>query len=741
MKRVTTLLLVFGLLAVAQRLAMGAQATSPTCYPSELNYQCMLQVCNNIALHWSLGGPPPDNTTSPCHFTASHGQTGALNASSDTLHVALHSFLPGASLTSSVSQSSHGKVHHAGWVGIALPVEAGEMVPADALVASMGAGDTAQPAVTAYHLKGFSTSSNPVDPTISISGVAGASLPLSRRLLCFSRPVSARGAAGVKLRLTGQDLNFAASSQPSWGIHTIHCHVRVSFLAQRLPTNSSVVVGGNVPSTETHSTWAAELHGALMVAAWAVLVPLGMLMPRYRLLLASTSSAASLSTSIHPASGKLWFYSHVGLQLSAALLTLVSLFLIIDVHGLEIMEWQGLMRAHGGVGITLVLVLTFHLILAASRPHPGTSRRPFWELLHTNTGRCLLLLGFTNLMIGPKVYSHMSAHSSMSSSVTARFYAAALTCLALLALLALLAEWRLRSLRRQLGSWGPPGSMQPGAGQGLSPGLSEMVEYSQPQGLAAGGTSLLHGYESSSAAAPDPYLQPACNPHNDDSGRKSSPHAVSGGQWPSRVGDIGRAAGQEAAVGKVQAAGQLGVAVSQLATKSERGQAQGVVTPAQLADIRLPRPLPASPSRAPLQALETTTLPGAGNRGMAPLAGSGQAVGVEGSVEQALAKGGWPEAAASSSRQSAYSAETAPSLQAWAGSRGGGGATASLQRSELPVPATQHVSSVDGQVTSVAGTAHEPLLVPVAWIEPGGDARPPTAKLVMLDASQAGVGK
>ncbi|GFH15936.1 cytochrome b561 domain-containing protein, partial [Haematococcus lacustris] len=67
------------------------------------------------------------------------------------------------------------------------------------------------------------------------------------------------------------------------------------------------------------------------------------------------------------------------------------------------MEWQGLMRAHGGVGITLVLVLTFHLILAASRPHPGTSRRPFWELLHTNTGRCLLLLGFTNLMIGPKV--------------------------------------------------------------------------------------------------------------------------------------------------------------------------------------------------------------------------------------------------------------------------------------------------------------------------------------------------
>ncbi|KAL6763014.1 hypothetical protein V8C86DRAFT_2505496 [Haematococcus lacustris] len=712
---------VFGLLAVAQKSAMGAQAASSTCYPSELNYQCMLQVCNNIALHWSLGGPPPDNTTSPCHFTASHGQTGALNASSDVLHVALHSFLPG-------------------WVGIALPVEAGEMVPADALVASMGAGDTAQPSVTAYHLKGFSTSSNPVDSTISISGVAGASLPLSRRLLCFSRSVSARGAAGVPLSLTGQDLNFAASSQPSWGIHTIHCHVRVSFLAQRLPTNSSVVVGGNVPSTETHSTWAAELHGALMVAAWAVLVPLGMLMPRYRLLLASTSSAASLSTSIHPASGKLWFYSHVGLQLSAALLTLVSLFLIIDVHGLEMMEWQGLMRAHGGVGITLVLVLTFHLILAASRPHPGTSRRPFWELLHTNTGRCLLLLGFTNLMIGPKVYSHMSAHSSMSSSVTARFYAAALTCLALLALLALLAEWRLRSLRRQLGSWGPPGSMQPGAGQGLSPGLSEMVEYSQPQGLAAGGTSLLHGYESSSAAAPDLYLQPACNPHNDDSGRKSSPRAVSGGQWPSRVGDIGRAAGQEAAVGKVQAAGQLDVAVSQLATESERGQAPGVVTPAQLADIRLPRPLPASPSRAPLQALETTTLPGAGNRGMAPLAGSGQAVGVEGSVEQALAEGGWPEAAASSSRQSAHSAETAPSLQAWAGARGGGGAKASLQRSEPPVPATQHVSSVDGRVTSVAGTAHEPLLVPVAWIEPGGDARPPTTKLVMLDASQAGVG-
>jgi hypothetical protein len=36
-------------------------------------------------------------------------------------------------------------------------------------------------------------------------------------------------------------------------------------------------------------------------------------------------------------------------------------------HGLEFSHWQGLTKAHGGIGVVLVILLTLHVILALAR--------------------------------------------------------------------------------------------------------------------------------------------------------------------------------------------------------------------------------------------------------------------------------------------------------------------------------------------------------------------------------------
>jgi len=370
------------LVATLFALLAAAGALEPVCYTSNLGFQCQLQVCKGMYLHWTIGGDGPDPST--CSYTPAMtpGVNATESADAPVVHFALHSLSP-----------------NQGWVGMSFPQRGGEMYPADAVIGYTLGQEGAS--IKPYHLTGESVGLGDVDSEVVLfnEGAQLVAAPGDSGLtVCFSRTVAEVGGAGQQLKLDGMVMNFAAASRQVVGgvmhEHDKDCNTRISLLAVAAGGVQGAP-GGNMGSDDSHEGRggdSARAHGALMVIAWAVLVPAGLLAARHRALFKDTAET------------KRWFKTHAGLQFAAIVFTTISLYIIVSRGGLDVDDWRGLMRAHGGIGITLIVLLLLHLLGTALRPQPSAPRRPMWNILHHWNGRIMFIFAFVQLMTGPKLF-------------------------------------------------------------------------------------------------------------------------------------------------------------------------------------------------------------------------------------------------------------------------------------------------------------------------------------------------
>lgn len=138
-------------------------------------------------------------------------------------------------------------------------------------------------------------------------------------------------------------------------------------------------------STESSTTWPtwAYAHGALMFAAWIVLIPSGIFS----------------SVFLRPL-GPLWFKIHRTCQTLGVIVSIVGfLFAATNMTGDMFTE------PHHNIGLVVVIVSVYQLIHALVRPHvPDNSekstQRKLWEIIHRLTALALLVLAVVNIESG-----------------------------------------------------------------------------------------------------------------------------------------------------------------------------------------------------------------------------------------------------------------------------------------------------------------------------------------------------
>ena len=134
-----------------------------------------------------------------------------------------------------------------------------------------------------------------------------------------------------------------------------------------------------------------QLHGVLMLAAWLGCAGAGMIMARY---FKKTWRGRQLC-------GKdLWFVLHRGLMTLAVVLTIAAVILVlVEVQVAPLALSSLRINPHPVVGLVCVLLALLQPIMAALRPHPGTSTRPLFNWAHWAAGNSAFILGVVAIFL------------------------------------------------------------------------------------------------------------------------------------------------------------------------------------------------------------------------------------------------------------------------------------------------------------------------------------------------------
>jgi len=143
-------------------------------------------------------------------------------------------------------------------------------------------------------------------------------------------------------------------------------------------------------------------HGRLMVLAWGIFSPLGVLIARFCKILPKQDWPRQVDT-------RTWWYGHLTLQYSAGIAALVALGLILSRRG---GGEVGSIHANIGWGVLCLVALQFFAgWLRGSKGGPSeralmgdhydmTKRRRMFEVYHKTAGYCVLLAAVLSVLTG-----------------------------------------------------------------------------------------------------------------------------------------------------------------------------------------------------------------------------------------------------------------------------------------------------------------------------------------------------
>lgn len=155
-------------------------------------------------------------------------------------------------------------------------------------------------------------------------------------------------------------------------------------------------------------------HGRLMVLAWAILLPAGVIAARYFKILPGQHWPKQLDNPT-------WWYSHLALQYTGALVTALAVYFVMTRtlagNGASILSIQGVHGIAGWSTIILLLVQVGFGVLRGSKGGPTeiertgtergdhydmTQRRRIFEHVHKATGYLALLVAQITILLGLK---------------------------------------------------------------------------------------------------------------------------------------------------------------------------------------------------------------------------------------------------------------------------------------------------------------------------------------------------
>jgi hypothetical protein len=195
----------------------------------------------------------------------------------------------------------------------------------------------------------------------------------------------------VPIRKDAENKFIYAKGSEDLGLHT----AKASFDLNLSSGDKKVGKGPNM------MVWLA--HGVMGFLAWAVLVPI--------------SVSVSLFRDRFP-QGPLWFNLHRSFNATAYLLLIILFSIAVKYTP------QDFSSRHGRIGLTMLILTTIQMVRGIIRPrltYPGSDKektmwRKGWEAGHRFLGALLLLLGFSQMSSGIKLFSTKYSVSESNES-------------------------------------------------------------------------------------------------------------------------------------------------------------------------------------------------------------------------------------------------------------------------------------------------------------------------------------
>ncbi|KAI8476045.1 MAG: hypothetical protein J3K34DRAFT_5359 [Monoraphidium minutum] len=310
-----------------------------------------------------------------------------------------------------------------GWASTGFTSTPGAMYPADVVLGWVAGDGTAK--VASYHLKEYD-----VTPSDEVTGWAysmGVARDGGGTMVCFSRAVDAAAAKAVpKLKTDGTQPMIWASANAA---RLVQHNTFGSYTLDARPL--LLAASGDRRRRRARGARARAAHGALMLIAFAALMPCGILMSRHKWLLGDAAAGRVRH---------FWFHSHVFLQALAILLAIASVVLIFAVFGAGRQRVHELYTPHMGLGLFAVAAAFVQALTGAFRPKISAPSRAGWRFLHSGWGYMAALAGIANVGLGICLQHHLQGDP------VANWVAPAAVILGLLLVAAVPLELRRRQL-------------------------------------------------------------------------------------------------------------------------------------------------------------------------------------------------------------------------------------------------------------------------------------------------------
>eukprot|EP00775_Hariotina_reticulata_P005252 gene5252-5487_t len=134
------------------------------------------------------------------------------------------------------------------------------------------------------------------------------------------------------------------------------------------------------------------LHSVLMLAAFGLLMPLGVLLARHKWMFGR-----------NPETGKVlggWFFFHLSTQLLAIVAAAGGITIAILAFGWKDVPGLTLYLPHKWMGLSVMGMALLQLLFAPLRPRLGSKPRSCWTFVHSSWGSLTILAGCANTILG-----------------------------------------------------------------------------------------------------------------------------------------------------------------------------------------------------------------------------------------------------------------------------------------------------------------------------------------------------
>lgn len=260
-----------------------------------------------------------------------------------------------------------------GWVGWGVNFNGSSMVNSDALVAFK------QPNGTASILRYKLTSAVYNDISLPLTPVGAFDILQVLNMSTLISGTSFTILATLRLPPGFTSINTVYNRGPSVTNNVPAPHNS----GQRNGMKTIDLTTGSVFSSQAPHHKLKNIHGALAVASWGVLIILGAMTARYIKQL--------------PFADPGWFYMHVTLQTVAYLLGVIAwaigLRLGVLSPGVEY-------HSHRSIGISIFTLASVQMLSLFARPHKQHKLRMYWNIYHHSFGYSVIILGVINVFKG-----------------------------------------------------------------------------------------------------------------------------------------------------------------------------------------------------------------------------------------------------------------------------------------------------------------------------------------------------